>query len=260
MAGAKSGVATRIQEIEPRAVFTHCYGHALNLSVADTIKQSVTMKDCLDTCTKVIKSETSGVRTLCLTRWTVRAESLASILDNYKNIQILWERACDSGTNSEMKARIRGVESQMKTFKFYFSIVLSEMIFQHTDKLSQTLQQPNFSTVEGHAVAMLTVKTLQSLRTEENFELFWKKTNIKCQELEVSEPQLDRKRKIPKRFDHGSVQAEYPVSAKSEYRRIFFESLDLAVNCIQQRFDQKGFKFLNSFFSKHALESHIVKN
>ncbi len=45
MAGAKSGVATRIPEIEPRAVFTHCYGHALNLSVADTIKQSVTMKD-----------------------------------------------------------------------------------------------------------------------------------------------------------------------------------------------------------------------
>ena len=89
------------------------------------------MKDCLDTCTEVIKlikfspkreamlqaykdesgSETSGVRTLCPTRWTVRAESLASILDNYENIQILWERACDSGTNSEMKARIRGVES-----------------------------------------------------------------------------------------------------------------------------------------------------
>ncbi len=30
IAGAKSGVATRIQEIQPRAVFTHCYGHALN--------------------------------------------------------------------------------------------------------------------------------------------------------------------------------------------------------------------------------------
>ncbi len=103
---------------------------------------------------------------------------------------------------------------------------------------------------------MLTVKTLQSLRTEENFELFWKKINIKCQELEVSEPQLDRKRKIPKRFDHGSAQAEYPVSAKSEYRRIFFESLDLAVNCIQQRFDQKGFKFFSLLFKACTGKSH----
>ncbi len=56
------------------------------------------------------------------------------------------------------------------------------MIFRHTDKLSQTLQQTNFSTVEGYAVAMLTVKTLQSLRTDENFELFWKKIDIKRQE------------------------------------------------------------------------------
>ncbi len=36
MAGAKSGVAVQIQEKAPKAVFTHCYGHA-NLSVNDTI-------------------------------------------------------------------------------------------------------------------------------------------------------------------------------------------------------------------------------
>ena len=30
MSGAKSGVVARMQAAEPRAVFTHCYGHALN--------------------------------------------------------------------------------------------------------------------------------------------------------------------------------------------------------------------------------------
>jgi len=30
MTGAKAGVAVKIEEVEPRAVFTHCYGHALN--------------------------------------------------------------------------------------------------------------------------------------------------------------------------------------------------------------------------------------
>lgn len=38
MAGTKAGVAAKIAKIEPQAVFTHCYGHALNLSVSDTIK------------------------------------------------------------------------------------------------------------------------------------------------------------------------------------------------------------------------------
>ena len=32
MAGARAGVAVKIQELEPQAVFTHCYGHALNLA------------------------------------------------------------------------------------------------------------------------------------------------------------------------------------------------------------------------------------
>ena len=55
MAGAKAGVSTKIQELEPRPVFLHCYGHALNLAVSDTIKQSRPMKDCLDTCYEIIK-------------------------------------------------------------------------------------------------------------------------------------------------------------------------------------------------------------
>lgn len=38
MAGAKSDVATRIQELQPRTVFLHCYGHALNLTMSDTVK------------------------------------------------------------------------------------------------------------------------------------------------------------------------------------------------------------------------------
>lgn len=49
MAGAKAGVAVKIEELEPRAVFTHCFGHTFNLGVSDTIKHSAAMKDCLDT-------------------------------------------------------------------------------------------------------------------------------------------------------------------------------------------------------------------
>lgn len=55
MAGSKGGVAARITALEPQAVFTHCYGHALNLSVGDTIKQSSAMRECLEICFKVVK-------------------------------------------------------------------------------------------------------------------------------------------------------------------------------------------------------------
>ena len=43
MAGSRRGIAKRISEIEPRAYFTHCYGHALNLAACDTLKKSKVM-------------------------------------------------------------------------------------------------------------------------------------------------------------------------------------------------------------------------
>ena len=40
MARSRTGTATQLHHVEERAIFTHCYGHALNLAVADVVKQS----------------------------------------------------------------------------------------------------------------------------------------------------------------------------------------------------------------------------
>ena len=39
MSGAKKDVAANITSKEKRAVYTHCYGHAVNLAVGDTVKR-----------------------------------------------------------------------------------------------------------------------------------------------------------------------------------------------------------------------------
>ena len=48
MSGLKTGVAKRISDEEPRAVFTHYYGHSLNLAASDTIKKSGMLRNALD--------------------------------------------------------------------------------------------------------------------------------------------------------------------------------------------------------------------
>ena len=58
MAGCKTGVSTTILQKEHRALYTHCYGHALNLAVQDAVKANVILRDTLDTIeemTKLIK-------------------------------------------------------------------------------------------------------------------------------------------------------------------------------------------------------------
>ena len=49
MSGANKGVAKQLSDIESRAVYTHCYGHSLNLAIGTSIKQSKVMRDALDT-------------------------------------------------------------------------------------------------------------------------------------------------------------------------------------------------------------------
>jgi len=48
MSGLRNGVATRIRQLESRAIYTRCYGHSLNLAAGDTIKKSSVMKKALD--------------------------------------------------------------------------------------------------------------------------------------------------------------------------------------------------------------------
>ena len=48
MAGIRSGVAKELLDEEPRAVYTHCHGDALNLACGDAIKQCGLIKDALD--------------------------------------------------------------------------------------------------------------------------------------------------------------------------------------------------------------------
>ena len=136
ISGIRNGVATQICKEEPRAVYTHCYGHSLNLAAADAIKQSKVMKSALATTHEVtkfikyspcrdamfqnLKSEltpdTPGIRVLCPTRWTVRNNSLASILSNYTVLQELWDELSDVVKDTKTIARINGVSSQMQNF------------------------------------------------------------------------------------------------------------------------------------------------
>ena len=178
MAGIRTGVATQISECEQRAIFTHCYGHALNLAAADTMRQSKVLCNALDTVGEIsrllkysprrdslfesIKSDVSpglpGFRTLCPTRWTTKAASLQSVIDNYVVFQELWVEAKDVTTDSEARARINGVEAQMMQFDFLFGLVLGVYILSHTDNLSKTLQTSKLSAADGQNIAELTCK------------------------------------------------------------------------------------------------------
>ena len=189
--------------------------------------------------------DTPGVRTLCPTRWTVRADALASIISNYESLQELWPAAQKATSDTGMKARIQGISSQMQTFRFFFAINLAELILRHADRLSATLQQPDLSSVEGYEIAMLVVKTLETLRSEKDFDLFWMKVEHVRADLDVDVASLPRRRKRPRKYEDGLAEAEFHSDAKAKYRQDYFEALDLAITSIKTRFMQPGYKIFS---------------
>ena len=45
MSGIKRGVTTHIKGLNKKILYTHCYGHALNLAVNDCIRKVEVLKD-----------------------------------------------------------------------------------------------------------------------------------------------------------------------------------------------------------------------
>jgi len=81
-----------------------------------------------------------GLRTFCHTRWTVRGDSLESVVANYNSLLQLWEESLESGRfEPDVKARIIGVKTVMQNFRFLYGLKLSETVMKLTDHLSKTL-------------------------------------------------------------------------------------------------------------------------
>ena len=107
-------------------MFIHCYGHALNLACGDAMKGCKILKSALETTqeiTKLVKfspkrevlfeekkqevaPDTPGIRLLCPMRWTVRGDSLGSVISNYAILQDTFEQSKNEVTDTEIKSRL----------------------------------------------------------------------------------------------------------------------------------------------------------
>ena len=263
MSGAKNGVATVIASKESRVIFTHCYGHALNLGVGDTIKQCQLMKSALDVMgeiSKLIKlspkrdavfqklkadlaPETPGFRVYSAQlRWTVRAASLQCVLDNYEVLFGVWSDALSSKLDGEMRARIIGVDAQMHAFDFLYGVSLGCLLLCHTDNLSKSLQEKSLAAAERQRLAKLTLDVLVSLRDENNFKNFYACVHPSS---------------LSSRCSYSTKKAKSPSTIASwhnkwsnledRYRQIYYEALDFLVQAVKDRFDQPGYQVYRNY-------------
>ena len=155
MTGVRNGVAAIIKWDNTKCLLTHCYCHALNLAVGNTVKSIPLLKETLEDAyelTKLVKySPTrqaalknvqeelkidnlklpvddnntdidtfSKLKLFCPTRWTVTAKALHSIFNNYKPIldMLAWCNDSQNTSDSDIRARAAGLETKINYFNF----------------------------------------------------------------------------------------------------------------------------------------------
>ncbi|XP_076347995.1 zinc finger MYM-type protein 1-like [Tachypleus tridentatus] len=249
MAGSQRCVAEQVLKDAPKAHYTHCHGHALNLAVCDVTKGSKLLADTLDITYEICKLikfspkrqglldkikadinlERAGLKVICPTRWTVHGQSFDRIIANYEALLLEWDVCLEDRLDSEMRARIIGVRSQMEKFEYFFALHLGVAVYSLTDNLSKTLQKTCMSAAQGQQNAKLVAGVLDQMRNDGNGAQHFRTSNAKTEER-------------PKRFEVGTGEPSFPSSPKEFYRRQYFEVLDLVINAINRRFYQPGFQ------------------
>ena len=279
MLSKKSGVAAKILNEVPKALPTHCHVHSLGLSNKSTCQNAKILNDVMGTVGEIcvlvkyslkrenmlgeIKSNVDAdideealnyggpsLDKLCITRWTIRGRCFEKVQMNYIDLMKLWDECLQEGRlNTEVKARIMGCKKQMSTFHFFFGLCFGQRLYSITDNFSKALQSEKLSAVSSQNMASLTLKTLQNMRTQEDFELFLNLVTKQAEKLPVDEANLKRKRKVPKysilQYLDGqetTSEAHYPANVEDEFHQFYFDALDHITNVIEERFDQPSFK------------------
>ena len=85
---------------------------------------------------------------LFVTGWSVRANCLKKVIDNYEALLKLLKETLEEKVDAETKSRLIGCKKQMESIKFYFGLHSGRKLYAHTNNHSKTLQQKKISAIK----------------------------------------------------------------------------------------------------------------
>ena len=188
MSCTHSGVKTRIQQENPRAIYIHCHAHQLNLALlVDTcrslshasnffslleslyvfmsflVPHSILLKKQHD-----LKQREIRLVKRSETRWSCRDTSIKAVKTTINAILATLEDISDESGSSAIESQ--GLLHQVNSFSFLLFLILFNKIFSITGNLSNLLQTEQLNYAGAASCIEATKITLSNLRSKSEWQ------------------------------------------------------------------------------------------
>lgn len=217
MVGKYQGVQTRVTNQNPRAFFTPCASHNLNLVLRDAAKNSSRASTFFGTVQRIytiFSASTSRwdifkkfcsiftVKQWSETRWESRVNSVKALRFQLSNIIEALEEVSETANDSIAKSDARSLITEISTYEFILSLIIWHDILVQVNIVSKSLQGKDADINISNDMLQSLLAFLKSYR-ESGFMNAKIIANNLAKEIEV-EPvfKKTRPRKKKKNFDY----------------------------------------------------------
>ncbi|XP_046863323.1 52 kDa repressor of the inhibitor of the protein kinase-like [Xenia sp. Carnegie-2017] len=256
--GCTNGLAAQILKLNPKALYTHCYSHRLNLSICDSLSIRVVndMLKHVNNATNFIKisqtrnipfekhtrnSETNSKKTrltdVCKTRWVERIEGLDTFQELFVPVYTTLNDMSEN-VDGEFKPSLQSDASSLfqliDRFDFVVALVITRNILDSTLPVTQLLQGKSIDIMDGiHLISTLKTEVVNMRNSSDFYHDTWYDEALELAAkvgIEEWKPRTVRKQTTRENIPHTTI---------SEYhkRAITLPLLDHLQSSLESRFD-----------------------
>ncbi|KAL4104264.1 hypothetical protein QTP88_019573 [Uroleucon formosanum] len=254
MRGRFRGVQAIIKNVYPKAIYTHCVSHSLNLCLSDATKSqdirnafgiineccsffnsSAKRTTVLQNKIKEIKpnSQSTKLKSLCETRWVLRHEAIMLFKEFIEPVVAALEEVQNECSGTDSSKRANSLLHCICNFNFLISICVSSKLLSYTYNLSKYLQSKNIDLFNALNQVSNVISVFRSIR--ENVDL--KFNNIYKEAKDVAE-KLNIEPKLRRISSSQRNRSNVPSNNIEEYykKSIFIPYLDDLMMALNVRF------------------------
>ncbi|KAK1424794.1 hypothetical protein QVD17_20132 [Tagetes erecta] len=265
MKGQNKGVQSRFLAINPRAFYTPCGCHSLNLTLCDMANCSDKEKKFFGLIQRIYtifansinrweilkdNVKTWSLKPLSQTRWESRVESVKAIRMQLRDVREallqVGEQDKDAAISSEANSL---AEKDLSEFEFLVTIVVWYNVLNHMNIVSKKLQSKDMH-LESAIKEINTLMTYFKDYRENGYLNAIEEAKEIASEMGI-DPVFTQKRVIKrkKRFDESSSTQEASFTPEEDFRvKYFIFIVDQAITSLDTRFEQfKEFEKLFGF-------------